>query len=44
MPQSFVDSGSFGGSTIQVWTAVSQEAPPSLMRMYDDHAFITSHA
>ena len=41
LPQSFVYSGSFGGSTVQVWTAVNHEAPPSLMRMYDDHEFIT---
>lgn len=40
LPSSFVYSGAFGGSTVQVWTAVSHEAPASLMRTFEDHEFL----
>src|SRR5271170_5527626 len=40
MPSSFVYSGSFGGSTVQVWTAVAHEAPLWLQRTFEDHEFL----
>ena len=40
MPSSFVYSSSFGGNTVQVWTAAGHEAPPSLMRTFADHEFL----
>jgi predicted permease len=40
MPSSFVYSGSFGGGNVQVWTPVGHEAPPWLMRTFDDHEFL----
>jgi predicted permease len=39
LPSSFVYAGPFGGNNLQVWTAVSHEAPPSLMRSFEDHEF-----
>ncbi len=40
MPSSFVYSSSMGGSNVQVWTPVSHEAPPYLMRTFEDHEFL----
>jgi predicted permease len=40
MPSSFVYSGSFGGSNVQVWTPVAHEAPSWLMGTYEDHEFL----
>lgn len=39
LPPSFIYSGAFGGNTVQVWTPVKHEAPPSLLKTYDDHEF-----
>src|SRR5580693_144756 len=40
LPSSFVYSGSFGGNTVQVWTPVRHEAPPSLLSTFEDHEFL----
>ena len=40
LPSSFQYSGSFAGNTIQVWTAATHEAPPSLMTTFDDHEWV----
>jgi predicted permease len=40
MPRSFVYSSSFGGNTVQVWTAAAHEAPPWLMTTFTDHEFL----
>ncbi len=40
LPESFNYSGSFGGGTLQVWTAVRHEAPQSLLTTYEDHEFL----
>ncbi|MBS1803706.1 MAG: ABC transporter permease [Acidobacteria bacterium] len=40
MPESFVYSGAFGGNTVQVWTPIAHEFPPSLMKVFDDHEAI----
>ncbi len=40
LPQSFVFSSSFGGSTLQVWTPVRHEAPPWLLTTFEDHEFL----
>jgi len=40
MPESFVYSGAFGGNTVQVWTPIAHEFPPSLMTAFDDHEAI----
>jgi predicted permease len=40
MPSSFVYSSSFGGNTVQVWTAAGHEAPPWQMRTFRDHEFL----
>ena len=40
LPQSFVYSGAFGGNTVQVWTAIAHEFPPSLMTAFNDHEAI----
>jgi predicted permease len=39
LPYDFVYSGSLGGNTVQVWTPVGHEAPPSLLRDYGGHEF-----
>jgi putative ABC transport system permease protein len=39
LPSSFIYFGAFGGNTVQVWTPVRHEAPPSLMQTYGDHEF-----
>jgi putative ABC transport system permease protein len=40
LPESFVFSSAFGGNTVQVWTPVAHEFPPSLMTAFDDHEAI----
>jgi predicted permease len=40
LPSSFVYASSFGGNTVQVWTAAGHEAPPSLLRTFTDHEFL----
>lgn len=40
LPASFVYSSAFGGNTIQLWTTVGHEAPPSLLSKFDDHEFL----
>jgi predicted permease len=40
MPESFVYSGAFGGNTVQVWTPIAHEFPPSLMTTFEDHEAI----
>ncbi len=40
LPSSFVYVGGFGGNTDQVWTPISHEAPPSLMRTFEDHEMV----
>lgn len=40
LPASFVYTSAFGGNTVQVWTPVNHEAPPSLLSAFDDHEFL----
>jgi predicted permease len=40
LPSSFAYSGSISGNTTEIWTAVGHEAPPELMRTYEDHEFM----
>jgi len=40
LPASFVYSGAFGGNTVQVWTPIAHEFPPSLMTTFEDHEAI----
>jgi predicted permease len=40
LPASFSYTGRFGGNHIEVWTPVRHDAPPALLRMYDDHEFV----
>ena len=40
LPESFTYTGSMGGNTIQAWTAVRHEAPPFLLKTYEDHEFV----
>jgi len=40
MPASFNYSSSFSGNTTAVWTPVGHDAPPSLLKVFDDHAFL----
>lgn len=40
MPESMVFLGPFSSGKIQVWTPVNHEAPPSLMKTFEDHEFI----
>jgi len=40
LPSWFVYSSAFGGNTVQMWTAVGHEAPPWLMRTFEDHEFL----
>jgi predicted permease len=42
LPPSFVYTGAFGGSTIQVWTPVGHDAPPKLLRVFDDHEMLVA--
>ncbi len=42
LPPTFVYSSSFGGNTVQVWTPVEREAPPMLLRAFDDHEFMVA--
>ncbi len=37
LPPSFVYSGAFGGSTVQVWTPIAHEMPPMVMETFEDH-------
>ena len=39
LPSDFFYSGGYGGSTIQVWTPLTHEAPPQLLTAFDDHEF-----
>jgi len=40
MPESFTYSGAFAANTLQVWTPVGHEAPPELLKVFDDHEFV----
>jgi putative ABC transport system permease protein len=40
MPDSFVYTGAFGGSTDQVWTPIAHEMPPMTMDTFEDHEAI----
>ncbi|MFY9937105.1 MAG: ABC transporter permease [Silvibacterium sp.] len=40
LPSWFTYSSAFGGNTIQIWTPVAHEAPPSLMQTFEDHEFL----
>jgi predicted permease len=40
LPSWFVYTSAFGGNTVQMWTAVRHEAPPWLMRTFEDHEFL----
>jgi hypothetical protein len=43
LPESFVYLSKMVGTPIQVWTPLNHEAPPSLLKTYEDHEFI-AHA
>ena len=40
LPSWFTFSSAFGGNTIQMWTPVAHETPPSLMETVEDHEFL----
>jgi predicted permease len=41
LPESFVyTSKMVGGEPLQVWTALNREAPPALLKTYEDHEFL----
>ena len=40
MPASFVYASSFGGNTVQAWTAANHEAPARTMRSFQEHEFL----
>lgn len=40
LPESFSYTGSFGSNQQEVWTAVRHDAPPTLLRSFDDHEFV----
>ena len=40
LPDSFVYTGSFGGNTDQVWTAIGHEMPPMMLETFEDHEMI----
>jgi predicted permease len=40
MPESFAYSGAFAANTLQVWTTAGHEAPPTLLKVFDDHEFV----
>jgi putative ABC transport system permease protein len=42
LPESFVYLTKMGGEPVQAWTALNREAPPSLLKTYEDHEFIVS--
>jgi predicted permease len=42
LPNTFVYTSSFGGNTVQVWTPVGRDAPPTLLRAFDDHEFMVA--
>jgi predicted permease len=42
LPESFSFSSAFGGDKVQLWAAVSHEAPPALMTAFDDHEFLVA--
>ena len=42
MPESFTYSGAFAANTLQVWTPVGHEAPPELLKVFDDHEFVVA--
>ena len=42
MPESFVYATKMGGDPEQVWTPLNHEAPPSLLKTYEDHEFLVS--
>ena len=41
LPASFTYTSAFGGNTVQAWTPVNHEAPPALLRAFDNHNFMT---
>jgi putative ABC transport system permease protein len=42
LPPSFMFNSKFGGNTIQVWTPIGHDAPPALLRAFDDHNMIVA--
>ena len=40
LPSWFAYSSAFSGNTLQIWTAAGHEAPPFLMRTFEDHEFL----
>ena len=42
LPESFVYLSKMTGDPLQVWTALNHEAPPSLLKTYEDHEFMVS--
>ena len=40
LPESFLFNSAYGGRKVQFWTPVAHEAPPSLMKAFDDHQFL----
>jgi len=40
LPPTFVYASAFGGNTVQAWTPVNHEAPPSLLRSFSTHNFL----
>ncbi len=42
LPESFVYASKMVGDPIQAWTPLNREAPPSLLKTYEDHEFIVA--
>lgn len=42
LPESFVYSSKMLSDPVQVWTPLNHEAPPSLLKTYEDHEFLVS--
>jgi len=40
LPPSFTYSSSMSGNTLQVWTTAGHEAPPEVIRTFEDHEFL----
>jgi predicted permease len=42
LPEAFVYQSKMVGEPIQAWTPLNREAPPALLKTYEDHEFIVS--
>jgi putative ABC transport system permease protein len=42
LPESFAYLTKMGGGPVQAWTPLNREAPPSLLKTYEDHEFLVA--